>query len=125
MPSSTKKGNITIGSKETKSEQQSGNSCYACNSQIHTYTKEVYRNVPYFNKDTKPKTITVKRTCSGSISCVVPSAVDRIGWVISRTIYAEPEPVSVLCVVGAIITVRFYLSRINNLVSIFVELHWY
>jgi hypothetical protein len=40
--------------------------CPACNSQIHTYTKEVFRNVPYFNKDTKPKTITVKRTCSGS-----------------------------------------------------------
>jgi len=42
--------------------------CPACNNQIHTYTKEVYRNVPHFNKDTKPKTITVKRTCSGSSS---------------------------------------------------------
>ena len=42
--------------------------CPACNSQINTYTKEVYRSVPYFNKDAKPRTITVKRTCSGSDS---------------------------------------------------------
>ena len=63
--------------------------CPACNSQIHTYTKEVYRNVPYFNKDARPKTITVKsKPWKSSKSLMKRYAYTKI---MLRTVATIPE----------------------------------